>query len=183
MENIEGKLCNSGGAHGADTVFENECLKNNIPVIAWSFKEHNTKSLNKKVLTKDELDEGFEHVKEANKSLKRNIYGMSVYIKNLLSRNWFQVKYSDTIYAIAAIQNNMKIVQGGTGWACQKAIDNNKEIYVFDQLKNNWFKYNYSNELFEIYNDTPELVDRFAGIGTREINENGINAIKKLFEK
>lgn len=181
MEDIKEKICNTGGAHGADTIFENECIKHNIKVISWSFKEHNIKSLNRRILSKEELDEGFENVKKANETLKRNIYGMNIYIRNLLSRNWFQVKYSNAIYAISAIQNNMKIVHGGTGWACQQAIDNNKEIYVFDQFKNNWYKYNYTNEIFEVYKDKPILLDAFAGIGTREINENGIKAIKELF--
>ena len=176
-------ICNSGGADGSDTVFEEECTKKGIQVIAWSFDGHNTKSLNRKILTKEELTEGFEHVKKANETLKRNIYNLSPYVKNLLSRNWFQVKNSSAVYAIGTFQvNDFKIISGGTGWACQEGINNKKDVYIFEQNINSWFKYNYKNEIFEKYNGIPQLTKRFAGVGTREINENGIEAIKELLK-
>ena len=96
---------------------------------------------------------------------------------HLLARNWMQVKNSDAIYAIGEIKNN--IVAGGTGWAVQMAIDNNKQVYVFDQNKNNWY---YWNGKFE-YCNTPVLVENYAGIGTRDINENGIKAIINVYKK
>lgn len=182
MEEKHGKyVCNTGGAIGSDLVFEQECLRKGIKVIAWSFEGHNTNSKNRKILTREELEEGFEHIKIANKSLKRNFYNLKPYVKNLLSRNWFQVKNSDAIYAIGnIIKPNWHQVDGGTGWACQEGIDNKKDVYVFEQNENWWFKYNYKNEIFEKHNDIPLLSKRFAGIGTREINENGIKAIKDL---
>ena len=30
-------ICNSGGAEGSDLIFENECIKHNVEIIAWSF--------------------------------------------------------------------------------------------------------------------------------------------------
>lgn len=177
------RFCNSGGAAGADTVFEEECTKKGIPVIAWSFAGHNTKSPNKKVLSKEELKEGLEHIEIANKSLKRNIYNLSPYVKNLLARNWFQVKNSKTIYAVGTLEDDMKKVRGGTGWAVQCGIDNKKPIYVFDQDKNIWFQWIGERYQFIQIDFVPKLLDRFAGIGTREINENGINAIKKLLNQ
>jgi hypothetical protein len=173
-------ICNSGGAIGADSVFENECLENNIKVIAWSFKGHNIKSKNVQILTKEQLDEGFEHIKIANKSLKRNIYNLNYYIKNLLSRNWYQVVNSDNIYAIAHLDKNFKIASGGTGWAVQCGIDNQKVVYVFDSNYHSWFLYNYDKNIFEKYNNTPVLSEKFAGIGSREIDEESILEIKKL---
>lgn len=189
------RFCNSGGAPGADTVFENECIKRGIPVIAWSFKTHKSESKCRKILTDEELKEGLEQVVIANKTLKRNVWGLKPYVRNLLSRNWFQVKNSDAIYAIGVIQKpGWNIVNGGTGWAVQMAIDNNKPVYVFDQQEGHWFQYSTIKD--ENLNDIggrfittkdsvflPKLTDKFAGIGTREINENGINAIKKLLEQ
>ena len=35
------KICYSGGAKGADIIFELESIKNGFNVIAFSFKEHN----------------------------------------------------------------------------------------------------------------------------------------------
>ncbi len=190
-------FCNSGGAPGSDTVFEEECIKKGIPVIAWSFPAHNIKSPNKKNLTKEELDEGWEHVIIANKTLKRNIYNLSPYVRNLLSRNWFQVKNSDAVFAIGEFdngpnKNNFTTVKGGTGWAIEEAINNNIPVYFFDQIKGLWFNDGIIRDVetgiewtrFMTNKDSelkPKLTPRFAGIGTREINEVGIMAIKKLF--
>ena len=173
--------CYSGGADGSDLVFENECIKHNIEIVAWSFYGHNTKSKHKVLLTKEELDEGYEHVKIANKTLNRYIYNLSPYVMKLLNRDWFQVKNSEAIFAIGYLHKNMKIVDGGTGWACQQAIDNKKSVYVFDQNFNHWYKFNYENDIFEKYIGIPDLTGNFAGIGTRDIKENGIKAIKDLF--
>jgi len=175
------KYCNSGGAEGADTIFEQECASNGIPTIAWSFLKHKTKSSHKKNLTENELNEGFEHVKIANKSLKRSIF-LQPYVKNLLSRNWFQVKYSDAIFAVANLDGKNK-VSGGTGWCCAMAIDNKKPVYVFDMNYKKWFIYDYDISEFKEYDGIPKLTDKFAGVGSREINEFGINAIKQLFQK
>jgi hypothetical protein len=175
-------ICNTGGAIGSDLVFEEECVKKGIEVIAWSFPGHNTKSPNRKNLTKEELKEGFLHVQKANETLKRNIYNLSLYVKNLLSRNWFQVKNSDVIYAIASLDGNDK-VSGGTGWCCMMGIDNNIPVYVFDSKFNSWFNFNYKNRIFEKYQGVPKLTKRFAGVGSREIDVNGIKATKELIEK
>lgn len=185
-------ICNSGGARGSDQVFSEQCESKGIEVIAWSFEGHDTKSKNRKILTKEELDEGWNHVLIANKNLKRNIYRLSPYVKKLLSRNWFQVKNSHTVYAIGQLDGK-QLVLGGTGWAVQMAVDgkelhDGKNIYVFDQIKNSWY-----TQIFSMYTDdwewckiegTPKLTDRdFAGIGTRDINENGIKAIKELLKR
>ena len=74
-------------------------------------------------------------------------------------------------------------MKGGTGWACREAIDNNKPVYVFDQNKNSWYKYSYINNKFEKIDYIPTLTEKFAGIGTRELNENGRNAIIELYKK
>lgn len=69
-------------------------------------------------------------------------------------------------------------------------IAENKPVYVFDQLENKWYTWGDTTEnegLFPrkgfIETDTPILTKNFAGIGTREINENGIQAIKDVYEK
>jgi hypothetical protein len=182
-------ICNSGGADGSDMIYEEVCSKKGMQVVAWSFTNHKTKSQFRKILSKEELEEGFEHVKIANENLKRSVFSLKPYVKNLLSRDWFQVKNSDAIYAIGTFQkaSPFTIVNGGTGWAVQMGIDNKKQVYVFDQDNHYpcWFIYDYSSGRFITNKDTdliPSLKRKFAGIGTREINESGIKAIHKLFE-
>ena len=169
----------TGGAIGSDLYFENECNKYNIKIIAFSFKGHDTKSKNKRLLTQEDLNEGFEHVKIANDTLKRDITNISTYIKNLLSRNWFQVKDAECIYAIGILKNK-KEIKGGTGWACQMAIDNKRGVYLFEQNINSWFKY--EDNIFIKIDYVPILTEKFAGIGTRELNDNGKLAIRKLIQ-
>jgi hypothetical protein len=115
---------------------------------------------------------------------------------NLLARNWAQVKYSNQIFAIGTIiepgkkcskgyQNKSKyqIVAGGTGYAIQMGIDSMKEVYVFEQNREKWFKWSF-NALMFVEVQSPKIsVQDFAGIGTREINGSGINAIKNLYLK
>lgn len=172
--------CFSGGAVGSDWIFENESYKKGFKVVSFSFDQHNTKSKFRVNLTDSELKEGFEHIKIANKRLNRNISNIQPYIKNLISRDWFQVKNSDAIFAIGTI--SIDNVLGGTGWAVACAIDNKKPVYVFDQNDNYWWYYDYSSDRFEIYEDIPKLTEKFAGIGTRSINNNGIKAIVSLFQ-
>jgi hypothetical protein len=174
--------CFSGGAQGADLVWEIESIKHNIKVIAYSFDGHNTKSSNTYILSANQLKEGFKHIEIANKRLNRNIYNISQYVKNLISRDYYQVKNSDTIFAIGRLQTE-NTVMGGTGYACSVAIDLKKQIYLFEQNDNQWYYYDYETDRFEIFEEIPKLTEKFAGIGTREINNNGINAIIKLFEK
>jgi hypothetical protein len=172
--------CYSGGAQGADTIFELESLKRGFKVVAYSFDGHNTRSSNTLVLTPNHLKEGLKHIEIANKRLNRNLSNSSLYVKNLIARDWFQVKNSEAIFAIGRLQTE-NIVAGGTGYAVSCAIDNKKPVYLFEQNDNIWYYYDYESDRFEIYENIPVLTERFAGIGTREINDNGIKAIKSLF--
>lgn len=175
--------CHSGGCAGADMTWETEGNKYGVKTVAYSFYNHIQDSVNQKILTVDELNEGFKNVMIAAKSLKLSPETQGNYTKNLLSRNWFQVKNSDAIFAISKKFKNedRTIVDGGTGWAVQMAVDNNKPIFVFDQPSDVWHTYDYTNNKFEDIGDLiPKLTHNFAGIGTRDINDNGINAIKLL---
>lgn len=185
------KYCNySGGAIGSDLMFELIGEKYGVKTVAYSFYGHNTSSKNKWVLSENQLLDGFTHVEIANKSLKRNITNLSSYVKKLLCRNWFQVRESDCIYAIGKLKSDHEVL-GGTGWAIQMSIDNDKPIYLFEQNENCWYKYIKggdtgndrfaSNGKFEKISYIPPLTENFAGIGTRELNENGKNAIIELY--
>lgn len=177
-------ICYSGGALGADTIFEQECINKGITVVALSFQGHKTASQNQYILSQERLDEGFENVKIANKTLKRNIYKISPYVRNLLSRNWYQVIASDAIFAVANLNDNYTIVLGGTGWCAMMAIDNNKPVYLFDQNTELWYEYDYIIGCFKPMDigDIPKLTEKFTGVGSRELTEAGVLAIKKLFE-
>jgi|LakMenEpi03Aug12_release.lakeMendotaPanAssembly.Ray.scaffolds.fasta_scaffold89380_6 hypothetical protein len=130
-------------------------------------------------ITEAQLEEGWERVKYANKVLKRKPHAY----KSLLSRNWFQVKNSEAVFAIGFLDFDPRGVatgtDGGTGWAVQMAIDSGKSVFVFDQSKDHWYKW---NRFMFIPCETPTLTKNFAGIGTRKIGENGKRAIREVYK-
>lgn len=186
--------CHSGGAEGSDTVFEKISSEFGVKVKAYSYKTPNHKSPNKVEISEEDYLEGVEKVKLANKKLNR--WGIHKYM-NLLARNWYQVKYSSQIFAIGQIiepggkcpkgyinKSKNQIVDGGTGYATQMGIDSLKDVNVYDQIKKKWFKWSYNtNSFIELKEDPIILCEDFAGIGTRKINQYGVEAIKNLFIK
>jgi hypothetical protein len=184
-------VCHSGGAQGSDTYWE---TIGEDKTKAWSYKTNYHLSKNKVELSDEDFKEGILEVKKANKFLNR--YGISKYM-NMLARNWAQVKYSDEVFAIGYIvkvgQKNIKgyynkgkydMVDGGTGYAVQMAINNQKPVYIYDQIVDNWFRWSYSSLSFILMKDSPKIkFQNFAGIGTRQITKNGIEAIRKTYNK
>jgi hypothetical protein len=186
--------CMSGGAAGSDTYWCNIGKEYNVKTKAFSYKTGYHNSNDKVEISDEDYNEGIKAVHKANKSLKR--YGFEKYI-NLLARNWAQVKYSDQIFAIGTIvesgkkstdgyynKSKYQIVSGGTGWAVQMAVDNTKQVYVFDQKILKWFEWSFNTFKFKELLECPIISKlNFAGIGTREITEDGINAIKNVYIK
>ena len=175
----------SGGAAGADMEWETQGRKYGVKTNAYSFGNHSQYSKNQCKLTLVELGEGEIHAKKASYSLKRpwKYIENKEYVKNLISRNWFQVKHSDCVFAIGKfVKNSKNLVDGGTGWAVQMAIDCGKPIYFFEQNENSWYNYDYELNLFVEYNHVPLLTTNFAGIGTREINQFGKEAISEVYK-
>ena len=59
-----------------------------------------------------------------------------------------------------------------------------KPVFVFlqDNMGGGWFRYMPVVGFESLRGEIPKLTENFAGIGTREIKDNGIEAIKKVFE-
>ena len=110
----------SGEAEGSDLYWRG--IANQYGIKGEDF---NIKSINK-----DTRAEATEKVEQANKTLNRvfpvqpnkeRTQKQADYINNLILRDWLQVKNADTIIAIGKLKNS--IVEGGTGWAVQMAIN------------------------------------------------------------
>ena len=147
--------CHSGGAVVSDSEWENIGKEFGVSTNAYSYKTSYHVSENKVEISESDYKEGVEEVNKANKWLNR--YGIHKYM-NLLARNWAQVKYSEQVIAIGIIvkkgdknpkgyynKGKFDMVDGGTGYAVQMAINNQKEVYVFDQLRDKWFRWSYSS--------------------------------------
>jgi hypothetical protein len=186
--------CHSGGAEGADSIFESIGEKYGVKTKAYSYKTKYHKSPNKVEISDEDYEEGIQQIKKANKILNR--FSIDKYM-NLLARNWAQVKYSKQIFAIGHIVNpgektqkgyycNSKYqsVDGGPGYCIAMSINNYRDIYVFDQVKDMWFRWSYTSMSFISLPDIPIIqVQDFAGVGTREILPNGIKAIGDVYSK
>jgi hypothetical protein len=183
--------CHSGGAAGSDTYWENIGQEFGVKTRAYSWKTPNHLSLNKVEISEADYKEGVEEVNKANKWLNR--YGIHKYM-NLLARNWAQVKYSEQIIAIGIIvrvgEKNPKgyynkgkfdMVDGGTGYAVQMAINHQKIVNVYCQNREKWFRWSYSSMCFVECKPPKIEFQDFAGIGTRQINPNGISAIRDVY--
>jgi hypothetical protein len=185
-------ICHTGGAIGADTIWEEETMKAGGKVYAYSYRTDYHTTPNKVEISEEDYTEGCEKIKNANKYLKR---GTGIYkFMNLLARNWSQVKYSDQIIAIGIIINpnkfnkkgyinksSFQVVDGGTGYAVMMGIIENKIVNVFDQNKEKWYEWSYITKTFRQINEVKFESKNFTGIGTRDINEKGIEAIKNMF--
>ncbi len=171
----------SGGAVGADSTFDYVGKQ-------YGQKEHRHYYYGRKTplgnicLTETQLKEGVEKMRDAAVILKRNPNKPETI--NLLARNWFQVKNSQQIIAIAPISDDMTYVEGGTGWAVAMGQTNQKEIHVFNLKNNNWYIWN--GKVFSP-SSTPILKSNFAGIGSRQaaglMTDESISAIRDVYEK
>jgi hypothetical protein len=187
-------ICHSGGAQGSDTYWENIGEEFGVKTKAYSYKTKYHKSPNKIEISDEDYKEGVKEVNKANKWLNR--YGIHKYM-NMLARNWAQVKYSDEVFAIGRIvrvgdkndkgyynRGKYDMVDGGTGYAVQMAINHQKPVWVYDQKEDKWFRWSYSSLSFVAYDDIPQITfQNFAGIGTRQITPNGIQSIRDVYEK
>lgn len=129
-------------------------------------------------LTDAQFREGMEHYKTAAEHLGKHV-ASKVNVQGLMARNWFQVKNSDAVFAISRGFDGQGIL-GGTGYAVQMAKDSNKPIHVFDQPTKSWYRWTGTSWQQE---PTPTLTKNFAGVGTREINEDGRAAVADVFSK
>lgn len=176
-------VCHSGGCPGADMMWETEGEKYGVKTIAYSFSGHVQEGKHPYILSGKELDEGWEHVLIADNTLKKDVKNVPLtYVRSLLARNWFQVKNADGIFAIGMLEHASK-VKGGTGMAVQMAIDNHKSVWVNDQIKEDWLYFDYGYKMFlPMGGIIPKLTENFAGIGTRDLNDNGREAIRRVYQ-
>lgn len=180
----------SGGASGADNEFGIVAYNHGHQVVHWSFEGH--KSASKKfvyTLPAEQLKEADPYIIRANKSVLRTFPTKSESTNNLIRRNYYQVKWVDSVYAVSRLDNNLSLlkIDGGTAWACQMYVDRflfdqepieKCNLYLFDQISNKWLQW---KRAWIVIDKPPAPTSVYAGIGSRKITEEGINAIKNLY--
>jgi predicted NAD-dependent protein-ADP-ribosyltransferase YbiA (DUF1768 family) len=212
---IEGALLNdytmhSGGAEGADTEFWEIGYKKGLRTANdYTVDDLITNDKNLKQEIEDAYQTAVAQLGRkplaydwSNPNLRSN------YVGGLVRRDYLQAKNADAVFAISDIirpgekgkeitkkdgkkirysnRAGKSIVDGGTGYAVQMALNLGKPVFVFHQGTNadnvtkvGWYKL--TDKGF-VKTDTPLLTEDFAGVGTREINETGKQAITDLYD-
>lgn len=184
-------ICISGGARGADITFGDTAENHGHKV---EHIHHNPDFIgrrNFRVMSPAQLEMNDPFIKRANKILERRFPCRSLDATNLIRRNVYQVIATDTVYAISAIEDDMKTVKGGTGWAVEffKLFNPNgnidtKKMFVYCQERMQWFKWNQLKYTFEDMGDEnpPRPSGVYTGIGSRELTGAGLKAIYDLYK-
>lgn len=193
----------SGGAAGADTTFTLEARKAGYQyksvrgknISAVDSKELNAINANLENIDEEQYSELLDKVLSRLNGIKAEGTAREYHLRNMA--------IVDAAEAVFAISKGMIVINSntpgnliankqnfwsdrGTTTGIWAGVELNKPVYVFDQNKQKWFTYGKSSN-GSVYwvpmKEEPMLTRVFAGIGTREINEAGVAAIKGLFER
>jgi hypothetical protein len=183
-------LCFSGGANGADHAWGLMALEKKHDLIHFTFSGHKPAvDKNLQLLSEHELKTADPYVLHASKFMKRKYPSNKEHVNNLIRRNWYQIRFAERIYAIANFlqedPGTLKI-SGGTAWAATMYVDrwymekNFKEceLYLFDMQSNTWMQW---WETWKTIERPPIPYGRYAGIGSRDISDEGIRAIFEVY--
>lgn len=183
-------ILHTGGAKGSDYYFAKYALSNNISVRVHSFVSANVLEFNGMEIVRysnAELDNAYDECNRACRALQRRLPN-DRYCRNLILRDYFQIKDSQCVFAVAQIDSEGRTVKGGTGWAVEMAKHKQIPILVYSEIKSKWYKYGYDKYEFEIINTLPPTgfiktlaFSDITGIGTRNICENGIKELERIF--
>jgi len=179
-------ICLSGGADGADLQWGMCSGKAGHIVRHFIFEGHRSKAPKEElvVLTSEQLLEADAALKKANKTLKRSFPTRNNFVNSLFRRNYYQVSWANSVYAVANIENGM--VSGGTSWAVQMFIDRFDgkpcPAYVYDQATSVWFSWDGADKGWNpcVLDHPPKPTGIWAGIGSRDLKDNGKDAIRNL---
>jgi len=175
--------CHTGGAKGSDMLFETLSVDNGFNVTAYSFDGHSTKSTNRKLLTQEELDSVTDKVTQVGFLIRRNAPLSRPQILQYLQRDIYQVLDSEVVFAIGTLEDKTQMPYGGTAWAVGMAVINRTPVWFFDQEKKQWLFYDEQKWVHEPFPHNRYFkVKDFTGIGTREINDTGKQAIQDIIE-
>lgn len=176
-------VLHSGGAVGADTEWDVQGQPHGVTARHYYAEGQRTPRGNV-ALTPAELQQADLRLERVNRLfLHRTWPTKSEFTNNLLRRNYYQVLNAEAVFAISTFVDDL--VAGGTAWAVYMGILMLRPVYVFDQEEQQWFKWSGGGGVFHAWQhvDTPILTSHFAGVGTRELNDAGRQAIADVYRQ
>ena len=167
----------SGGLKGAETAFGEAAEKWSVKEVNYCYSNQKTnRKKNLVVLSDDELKRGDISMELVSKMMSRTYYETEK-IRKVLQTIFHMVNKGHQVFVIGTILAD-NTVKGGTGWAVELAKLFNRPLSVYDQKKEGWYSWKQGAWV----QDSPKIEhDTFVGSGTRNLSENGREAIDKLF--
>jgi hypothetical protein len=99
-------------------------------------------------------------------------------IRKVIQTIFHMVNKGYQVIAVGWIQPD-NTVKGGTGWGVELAKLFNRPVSVYDQDRKGWFSWKDNGWMA----DSPVIADNnFAGTGTRNLTDDGRNALHDIFE-
>ena len=170
----------SGAAQGAEAEFGAAAERHGIEEVNYSFEGHpDARRRGIRVLTAEELRHGDVSLSYVSRLMHR-AYPDTPLFRKVLQSIWHQINSAQAVYVVGKILDD-GTVKGGTGWGAEFAKLCNKPLWVYDQDQAGWFRWNGEAWMPEI--DPVIAHPRFAGTGTRFVDEGGRAAIAALFQR
>ncbi|MDD2389618.1 MAG: hypothetical protein PHP23_07800 [Desulfobacterales bacterium] len=169
----------SGGHKGAESEFGKQAAHWGTREVNFSFEGHLVeRDIGIRMLTQDELKKGDISMEIVSKRMGRT-YSKADKIRKVIQSIFHMVNNGYQVFAIGWIQPD-GTVKGGTGWGVELAKLFNRSVSVYDQDRKSWFSW----EDNQWVKDTPVISSStFAGTGTRNLTDEGIDAIRDLFTR
>jgi hypothetical protein len=169
----------SGAHRGAESEFGKQAERWGIQEVNFSFEGHapeRAKGL--RVLGPAELDKGDVSMEIVSTRMGRS-YSKADKIRKVIQSIFHMINSGYQVFAVGWIQPD-GTVKGGTGWGVELAKLFNRPTSVYDQDRRGWFSWKNNGWVAE----TP-VIDHptFAGTGTRNLTDDGRNAIEALYQR
>lgn len=179
MTDISNITVYSGGHKGTEAEFGRLAEIWGMNEVNISFEGHNPeRSRGIRVLSPEELKRGDISMEIVSQRMKRT-YSRMDKIRKVIQAIFHMVNSGYHVIAIGWIQPD-NTVKGGTGWGVELAKLFNRPLSVYDQERNGWFSWENSQWV----EDTPVITsDTFAGTGTRNLSDEGRQALRDLFTR
>jgi hypothetical protein len=173
----------SGGAPGAEAEFGANAERWGLDEVNFGFEGHVVaRTRGMRILTHEELQAGDVSLEYISRLMNRR-YADTPTFRKVLQSIWYQINHGQEVFVVGTILNDGH-VKGGTGWGAEFAKLCNKPLHVFDQAQNAWFTWNPRDWVMRSRDDAPTITQaHFTGTGTRMLQDNGRQAIAKLFER
>lgn len=167
----------SGGHKGAEAEFGKLAEDWRMNEVNISFEGHSperTRGL--RVLSREELQKGDVSMEIVSTRMKRT-YSQTDKIRKVIQSIFHMVNGGYHVLAVGWIQAD-NTVKGGTGWGVELAKLFNRPLHVYDQERKGWFSWE-GNRWIE---SEPVITsDTFVGTGTRNLSDDGRQALYDLF--